>query len=96
MFVIECPWCGKRDQSEFITHGEAHIARPTNGHEMTDAEWGDYVFFRDNPKGITRERWIHTHGCARWFNVMRHTVTEEIFATYKPTDPKPELPEGSE
>ena len=46
---------------------------------------------RDNPKGPFRERWVHTHGCRRWFNVARDTVTHEILAVYKPGEvpPKP-------
>ena len=45
---------------------------------VTDAEWADYLFNRDNPKGIHYERWCHSYGCGRWFNVARHTVTHEI------------------
>ena len=30
MFLINCPYCGERDQSEFVSGGEAHIARPNN------------------------------------------------------------------
>jgi len=94
MFLIECPYCGERDQTEFSCHGEAHIARPSNSTELTDEQWGDYVFFRTNPKGMHVERWVHTHGCRRWFNAMRNTVTEEFIATYKVGDPRPE-PESS-
>ena len=28
MFLINCPYCGERDQSEFSAGGEAHIVRP--------------------------------------------------------------------
>ena len=30
MFLISCPFCGERDQSEFKAGGEAHIERPQN------------------------------------------------------------------
>lgn len=93
MLLIECPWCGKRDQTEFSAKGEAHIARPENTEELSDAEWGDYVFFRTNPKGVYYERWVHTHGCRRWFNAVRNTVTDEFYATYKPGEPRPEITE---
>ena len=93
MFVIRCPWCGERDQSEFSAHGEAHIARPEDPYGLSEEEWGDYVFFRQNPKGLHYERWVHSHGCRRWFNVMRHTVTDRIYATYKPGEPRPEVEE---
>ena len=28
MMLIECPFCGPRDETEFSCGGEAHIARP--------------------------------------------------------------------
>lgn len=37
---------------------------------------------RTNPKGAHRERWVHSHGCRRWFNVERHTVTNQILRVY--------------
>jgi heterotetrameric sarcosine oxidase delta subunit len=91
MFIIECPWCGKRDQTEFTAHGEAHIARPENPAALTEDQWGDYVFFRSNKKGNHYERWVHTHGCRRWFNVVRNTLTDQIHHSYKPGDPRPEV-----
>jgi heterotetrameric sarcosine oxidase delta subunit len=57
-----------------------------------DATWADYLFNRDNPKGVHYERWLHAYGCGRWFNVARHTVTHEILAVYRMGDPKPVLP----
>lgn len=92
MLLIECPWCGARDQTEFSAHGEAHISRPEETDRLTDDEWGDYVFFRSNPKGAHYERWVHTHGCRRWFNALRDTVTDQIYRTYKPGDPRPDIP----
>ncbi len=93
MFIINCPYCGARDQTEFSCHGEAHIARPEETEKLTDEQWGDYIFFRQNPKGLHYERWVHSHGCRRWFNALRNTVTDEIFATYKVGEARPVLPE---
>ena len=90
MLHIECPWCGMRDQTEFTCHGEAHIARPENTESLTDDQWGDYVFFRQNTKGIHYERWVHAFGCRRWFNAVRNTVTDRIHGTYKPGEKPPE------
>lgn len=90
MLHIECPWCGLRDQTEFTCHGEAHIARPENTESLTDEQWGDYVFFRQNTKGIHYERWVHAYGCRRWFNAVRNTVTDRIHGTYKPGEQPPE------
>lgn len=94
MFIIDCPYCGKRDQTEFSCHGEAHIARPEDPQNLTDEQWGEYIFFRSNTKGMHRERWVHTHGCRRWFNALRNTVTDEIFATYKVGEAQPEVSES--
>ena len=83
MFLIPCPWCGPRDESEFSCGGEAHIVRPTDSDSMTDDAWADYLFMRHNPKGLHRERWNHAHGCRRWFNVVRDTATDQILAIYR-------------
>ncbi|MEQ8666496.1 MAG: sarcosine oxidase subunit delta [Rhodospirillales bacterium] len=91
MFLIKCPWCGERDMTEFSHGGEAHIARPKDPDSLTDEQWGDYVFFRTNPKGVHYERWVHSHGCRRWFNAVRHTVTDEFLGFYKPGEPKPSV-----
>lgn len=91
MLKIECPWCGERDQSEFSYGGEAHIVRPLDPDALSDEEWGDYLFFRDNPKGLHREQWVHTAGCRRWFNAVRDTVTYQFHATYKPGEKTPEV-----
>jgi heterotetrameric sarcosine oxidase delta subunit len=91
MLLISCPFCGPRDESEFSYGGEAHIARPSDPDALSDAEWADYLFMRTNPKGWHYERWYHAHGCRRWFNAMRHTVTHEIRATYKMGEPAPAL-----
>jgi sarcosine oxidase, subunit delta len=90
MFLISCPWCGEREEHEFHCGGEAHIARPLESELMSDEAWGDYVFMRTNPKGLHFERWEHSHGCRRWFNVARDTVTHEIKAVYRMGEAKPE------
>ncbi len=91
MLLISCPWCGERGQIEFTCHGEAHIARPQQPDALSDEEWGEYLFFRKNRMAVHHERWFHAYGCRRWFYAVRHTVTDEIFATYRPGDPIPEF-----
>ena len=75
---IPCPYCGVRDQSEFTFGGEATVERPADPAAVTDDEWGNYLFYRDNVQGVHRERWLHTFGCRQWFLVDRDTVTHEI------------------
>ena len=82
MLIIPCPYCGPRDEIEFVCGGEAHIARPLAENKITDTEFADYLFIRDNAKGVFLERWCHSGGCRRWFNVARDTVTHEIIEVY--------------
>ena len=91
MLRIACPYCGPRQETEFVCGGESHIARPGPPQKVDDATWADYLFFRRNPRGLLYERWCHTQGCGQWFNVARHTVTHEIKAIYGMTDKRPEL-----
>ena len=93
MFIINCPYCGARDEHEFGYGHQAHIVRPTPAEyeKMSDAEWANYLFLRKNPKGVHFERWVHTKGCRRWFNVARHTVTHEILAVYEMGKPAPQI-----
>ena len=95
MLLIDCPWCGSRDESEFHCAGEAHIARPQRPEALTDPEWADYLFMRANPKGVHRERWVHAAGCGRWFNVQRDTVTHEITAVYRMGEKPPRASSSS-
>jgi heterotetrameric sarcosine oxidase delta subunit len=83
MLLIPCPWCGPRDETEFAYGGEAHIDRPKTPHRLDDAAWAEYLFMRTNPCGPHAERWMHAHGCRRWFNVVRDTDSHEITAVYK-------------
>lgn len=78
MLQIKCPWCGERAESEFGYGGEADIERPADPASLSDREWGDYVFMRKNPMGLLRERWVHSHGCRRWFVIERDTVTYKV------------------
>jgi heterotetrameric sarcosine oxidase delta subunit len=81
MLRIECPWCGVRDEPEFRFGGESGVVRPEAG--CTDRAWIDYLYFRTNVRGLQHERWLHAHGCARWFNLIRDTVSHRIVAAYR-------------
>ena len=78
MLRIICPYCGLRDQVEFQFGGETHIARPEKPEQASDSEWANYMFYRDNIKGLHYERWVHSFGCRQWFTLARDTVTHEI------------------
>jgi sarcosine oxidase, subunit delta len=88
MMLIPCIRCGLRDENEFVCGGTTHIVRPSL--EASDQIWGEYLFFRDNPKGVHRERWRHAFGCGQWFNVVRNTVTHEVLGVYGITEAAPQ------
>ena len=90
MQLIECPYCGRREEAEFAYGGQAHVAYPAAPNETSDVEWGEFLFFRDNPHGPFAERWNHAAGCRRWFNAVRDTATHEFLAVYRIGDPRPE------
>ena len=91
MLLIPCPWCGPRDETEFTCGGEAHIVRPKQPSTLSDDAWADYLFMRTNPKGLRFERWNHGHGCRRWFNAARSTISDEILAVYRMGERPPKL-----
>ncbi len=85
MLLIHCPYCEEeRPELEFRNTGEAHIARSGAITGETDDDFEKFLFIRSNPKGMIYERWRHIHGCARFFNAVRNTVTDRIAATSKP------------
>jgi sarcosine oxidase subunit delta len=92
MLLINCPWCGPRDEIEFSYGGEAHRARPADPSALIDAEWAAFLFMRRNARGPHKERWVHSHGCRRWFNIERNTVTHEILKVYPMAGAEPEAP----
>ena len=95
MMQLTCPWCGPRDETEYHYGGQAHVPYPENPDDLSDEEWAEYLFFRDNPKGPFAERWSHSVGCRRWFNVVRDTATYEVLAAYTNSDPRPAVGPGS-
>lgn len=78
MLIIECPSCGARDEDEFTYGGPWDRMRPQDPSTLTDVQWADYLFRRENPRGISREKWRHTFGCRQWFVCERDTLTHKI------------------
>jgi sarcosine oxidase, subunit delta len=97
MLLIPCPYCGPRPELEFRHGGEAHVARPAASTERSDGEVAEALFMRSNTRGVHAERWRHIHGCGRFFNCIRDTVSDRIIATYKAGEPlPPALPKAVE
>ena len=83
MQVFNCPFCGPRDEIEFHYVGEPK-ARPEPAASVSDAEWADYLWFNDNPKGAAREVWLHLT-CMEMFAMTRDTATHAV----KGSEPMP-------
>jgi sarcosine oxidase subunit delta len=91
MLLIRCPYCAaERPEIEFRNAGEAHIARPADPAGSDDASWTAFLYLRENPKGLIAERWRHVHGCGRFFNALRDTVSDRFVATYRAGEPRPD------
>ena len=81
MLLLTCPVCGATaEETEFHAGGEAHLKREGPGSD--DAAFEEYLFMRENPKGVHLERWRHVYGCGKWFHAARCTTTLEVFGTY--------------
>ncbi|MDG0981617.1 MAG: sarcosine oxidase subunit delta [Tateyamaria sp.] len=88
MLILTCPYCGqKSEETEFHGGGEAHLKRFGPG--SSDEDFQEYLFIRENPKGVHFERWRHIYGCGKWFHAARCTTTLEIFGTYSAQTVKP-------
>ena len=94
MLILTCPVCGvTAEETEFHGGGEAHLTRHGPGSSEEDFE--EYLFMRENPKGVHFERWRHAYGCGKWFHAARCTTTLEVFGTYsaQTVEPPEELKE---
>ena len=75
MILIDCPWCGPRNSTEFHHHGP-RTSRPS-AEEADLATWRRYLYQRPNPLGEVEETWYHSAGCRRFFTLRRHTLSNE-------------------
>lgn len=92
MLILTCPCCGRAaDETELQAGGQAHLTR--HGPGASDDDFEQYLFLRDNPKGVHFERWRHAYGCGKWFLAARCTITLEVFGTYaaQTTAPPPDI-----
>jgi sarcosine oxidase subunit delta len=91
MLLIRCPYCeAGRPEIEFRYAGQAYLARPDAS--VDDAAWAEFLYMRDNPRGLHAERWRHIHGCGRYFNALRDTVSDVFVTTCKAGEPRPPHP----
>lgn len=69
---IPCPQCGRRPYTEFTFAGEKHDI------DIADAEEDFRRVYLLANDGTQTERWYHSYGCRRWFDLTRDTETNEI------------------
>lgn len=79
MHQIRCPWCGVRDEAEYVYRGDATCVRPSADADIES--FFQYTYIRNNPKGWHLEWWHHVGGCRQWIKVVRNTLTHEIHAS---------------
>lgn len=89
MLLIKCPYCGDRPEIEFRHGGEAHLTRAPL--DASDLQWSQYLYFRSNTRGRFSERWRHSHGCGKFFNAIRDTVSDQFVCTYRVDEAPPQL-----
>lgn len=77
MQIFTCPFCGPRSEAEFHFNTDSGNFRPT-GEDVT--AWTDYLWFRHNRRGQTREIWMHLT-CREVFEMERDTVTGAVIST---------------
>ena len=80
MQLFSCPFCGPRDETEFAFGAEAGKTRPEPAADVSDEAWARYLHYDDNPKGPTREIWLHAT-CGEFFLMERDTVSHAVTAS---------------
>ena len=81
MQLFSCPFCGPRDETEFHFGGEAGKVRPEPAPDIEPDRWSTYLYTNVNPKGPTREIWVHL-ACNEFFLMERDTVTHEVAGSH--------------
>ena len=78
MKILTCPVNGPRNISEFQYLGPVRKASTETPGELIEA-----LFYAENPLGVLTEWWRHTPSNTV-FVAERHTVSDQILATYLP------------
>lgn len=77
MQLIPCPFCGLRDEREFLFIAEAGKNRPDTTQDISAEDWARYLHAIRNDKGHVREVWMHLT-CGELFVLERDSVTMDI------------------
>lgn len=82
MRLMECPWCGFRDEVEFRFAGSFDPDAEPAVDGANAALALDPPVTTPRVRMLRHERWSHQAGCRRWFNVVRDVSAGEIMAIY--------------
>ena len=77
MQVFPCPFCGPREEHEFLFAAEAGKVRPEPAEAVSDEDWAAYLHFHKAPEGEAEEVWFH-RTCGAYFVMKRDTVTRAV------------------
>ena len=80
MQLFPCPFCGWRDEREFLFIAEAGKERPDTTQKISDEDWARYLHSILNDKGAVREVWMHLT-CGELFILERDSVTMEVIGS---------------
>lgn len=77
MQLFPCPFCGERDEAEFLYLGELGKVRPDTSKPISEADWAKYVHAKRNDMGVAREIWMHLP-CSEAFAMERDSTTMAV------------------
>ena len=92
MQLFPCPFCGERDEREFLFAGEPGKTRPPTARprpakgedagppDVSAPDWAAYLHAARNARGPSAEVWMHLP-CGELFVMERDTVTMEVLST---------------
>jgi heterotetrameric sarcosine oxidase delta subunit len=96
MLLITCPICTTTaGENAFTCGGDAHVERPqsTDPSDVSPEQLSAYLNLSPSPRGWCREQWL-CHACDSWFVMLRHSLTNQIAASYRIGQTPPPLPEA--
>ncbi len=92
MLLIRCPYCEmERPELEFAYAGEAHIARPADPRRFPMKNGAISCSPAPTRAARIMNAGGNIHGCGRFFNAVRDTVSDKFVVTYKAGKPRPVL-----
>jgi len=77
MLLINCPYCGERDQSEF-SYGGRIRNYPALDSSASIETWHRAIHLHDSSQTPIGEYWHHECGCEQWIEINRDVDSHEM------------------